>query len=361
MRILIVSNNLAIGGKERQIVELINAVSNLNNITIGLILRENLIEFDLKGIDKQNLYLPSARLSFKAFVKFQAKAINLFKPDILHTWEAGTALSSSLLKVFLYRKVGIVDGTIRFAKKFPFWYKYFWILRFNHLVANRVIANSFEGLKAFNYNLSKKKQVIYNGLNMDRIIGNKKSIAFNGLVLGMVANFTGPKDYFGLIECCNKIIRNTKIQLKVYCIGGGPEIETVKSTVDDEFTNNFIFTGLVENPEKYTANFDIGILLSKKGHSEGMSNAIMEYMALGLPVICTDTGGNSELVKEGINGYLVSHAEYDKVYERIVQLAGNEQLRIKMGESSKKLATSMFDPDKMCRKYMNLYTSIIKS
>ena len=63
-----------------------------------------------------------------------------------------------------------------------------------------------------------------------------------------------------------------------------------------------IFTGGVERPSRYIRRFDVAVLCSE---SEGFSNAIIEYMADARPVVCTDTGGNPELVRDGVNGYLV--------------------------------------------------------
>ena len=59
--------------------------------------------------------------------------------------------------------------------------------------------------------------------------------------------------------------------------------------------------GKMEDPLPLIRHCDIGVLTSE---SEGLSNSIMEYMACGLPVVCTDVGGNPELVRHGENGYL---------------------------------------------------------
>ena len=51
---------------------------------------------------------------------------------------------------------------------------------------------------------------------------------------------------------------------------------------------------------------NIGVLLTDQtNHAEGISNSIMEYMACGLPVVCSDSGGNREIVVEGQTGLVV--------------------------------------------------------
>jgi len=62
--------------------------------------------------------------------------------------------------------------------------------------------------------------------------------------------------------------------------------------------------GFVEDTPSLLAKSHIGLLLSNA--YEGLSNSIMEYMAAGIPVIATNTGGNSELITHGKNGFLIN-------------------------------------------------------
>lgn len=97
---------------------------------------------------------------------------------------------------------------------------------------------------------------------------------------------------------------------------------------------------------------DIGVLSS---HSESLSNAIIEYMAAGLPVVCTDVGGNRELVKDGLNGIVVPPGDPERLTNAILKLVNNPDLRIKMGRESLKRAELLFDFGRTMKNYEALY------
>jgi glycosyltransferase involved in cell wall biosynthesis len=97
---------------------------------------------------------------------------------------------------------------------------------------------------------------------------------------------------------------------------------------------------------------DIGVLSS---NSESLSNTIIEYMAAGLPVICTDVGGNRELVQDGLNGFLVPSGDPGKLADAIVKLVNNHDLRVKMGRESIRLAELLFDVARTMKDYEALY------
>jgi len=101
---------------------------------------------------------------------------------------------------------------------------------------------------------------------------------------------------------------------------------------------------------------DIGVLSS---NSESLSNAIIEYMAAGLPVVCTDVGGNSELVQDGLNGFLVPSGDPKGLAEAIVKLVNNLDLRLKMGRESRQRAEMLFDVTRTMKAYEALYLKMV--
>ena len=68
--------------------------------------------------------------------------------------------------------------------------------------------------------------------------------------------------------------------------------------------------------------FDIGVLAT---HGEGISNSIMEYMALGKPVVASEGGGTCELVQDGITGFLVPRRDPQALAARISQLLDDQE------------------------------------
>ena len=77
--------------------------------------------------------------------------------------------------------------------------------------------------------------------------------------------------------------------------------------------------------------------------SEGLSTATLEAMAVGLPVVVTDVGGMREAVTDGVDGFVVPPRDPDTIAAALVELAGDAELRRRMGEQGRRRAVDDFD------------------
>jgi glycosyltransferase involved in cell wall biosynthesis len=93
-------------------------------------------------------------------------------------------------------------------------------------------------------------------------------------------------------------------------------------------------------------------------HAEGISNAIMEAMAARLPVVATAVGGSPELVREGVNGYLVPPGAPAALSRRILDLLASPQARRRMGERGRRIVATEFGVDQMRASYDALYEEL---
>ena len=89
----------------------------------------------------------------------------------------------------------------------------------------------------------------------------------------------------------------------------------------------FEFCGKVLDTNHYLKKSDIGILCSNE---EGLSNALIEYISYKLPVLATDVGGNSEIVKNNFNGFLVEKNNPELFAKKLEELINNKKLREKI-------------------------------
>jgi glycosyltransferase involved in cell wall biosynthesis len=90
--------------------------------------------------------------------------------------------------------------------------------------------------------------------------------------------------------------------------------------------------------------------------SEGFSNAILEYMAAGLPVIATAVGGNAEAVVDGETGLIVPPGDPAAFAAAVCRLLGNEQERAQMAERSGERCRAVFDIGKSILTLAEYYT-----
>jgi glycosyltransferase involved in cell wall biosynthesis len=224
-----------------------------------------------------------------------------------------------------------------------------------------ILSNSQAGLDAYKIKTSKARY-IHNGVSMKRFNQNfdiKKEREALGIktkyIVVMVASFSDYKDYNLFINIA-KDIRQIRDDITFIGIGDGCELKHIEQRVKDENINNVLLTGNLMNVESIVAASDIGLLCT---FSEGISNSIIEYMALCKPVIVTDLiGGSKEIVVEGETGYIIER-DSEKIISLINTLLNNEELRITMGLKGKERIVTEFSIEKMGKEFEKVYNEVL--
>lgn len=137
--------------------------------------------------------------------------------------------------------------------------------------------------------------------------------------------------------------------------GSGPQEEDLKRQARESgMADRVVFLGAVppENMDALYRAADVFVLPSLE---EGMSNALLEAIAYGLPVIVTDTGGTSELVGE--NGRIVARGDSAAIARALMDLGDDPGLRSRMGAASRE-AASRFSWRSAADQYAALYRSL---
>ncbi len=94
--------------------------------------------------------------------------------------------------------------------------------------------------------------------------------------------------------------------------------------------------------------------------NEGFSNAILEAMASGKPVIATNSGGTPEAVRDGLTGILVPPCDSQALAKAMEQLISHKELAAKMGEEGRRRVESQFLASEMIEKIESLYAALLK-
>jgi glycosyltransferase involved in cell wall biosynthesis len=235
-----------------------------------------------------------------------------------------------------------------------------WVTRF---VANseyaRIHANKIERIQP------ERIEVIYNFVNLemfkkedDREVNELKESLTTGNgrpMVTMVANLRPVKAVDVFLKSARMVLDSVP-DINFFVAGEGEErrrLETICRQL--KLDNSFRLIGAVSDVIPLLKASDIGVLSS---YSESLSNAIIEYMAAGLPVVCTDVGGNGELVQDGLNGFLVPAGDPKKLADAIVKLVNNPELRLKMGRESRSRVQLLFDFEKAVKDYEALYLKL---
>jgi glycosyltransferase involved in cell wall biosynthesis len=349
---------LIAGGRERRLVELIKGLKK-KDIDIKLILLENQIHykeiFDL-NIEIVTLNRVSKHHKVEYFFKIY-KHIKSFKPDIVHVWSNLSAFY--LLPSKFFGKFKLINSQIVNAPEIN---KISFITKLNFYFSDLILSNSIAGLKSYGVNPA-KSDFIHNGFDPSRLkIRVRSSLMKTNLhiktkfVVGMAARFSNHKDYESYLTVANRII-SVRSDVTFICFGAGD----FKSFKNKFSHSRLLFLGKIYDVESVMNICDIGVLLSNYYHAgEGISNALLEFMALGTPVIATDNGGNKELVNHGYNGYVLDKFNNNDLTEKyILTLLDNLELRYKLGLNAKATISKKFNLNDMVSKFYKNYKNLI--
>jgi glycosyltransferase involved in cell wall biosynthesis len=176
----------------------------------------------------------------------------------------------------------------------------------------------------------------------------------------MVGAFESRKDYPSFIAIANQILSERK-DVVFMALGGGSMLEECKGLVNPQYKDRMIFTGNIPDVESVIQLFTIGVLISNTlVHGEGISNAIMEYMAAGKPVLANDNGGNKEIILHEKTGYILDSTNSKSWGAKINYLLDQPEIAEKMGCAGRNRIASTFEMGKMTSRFVELYGSLMR-
>jgi len=172
-------------------------------------------------------------------------------------------------------------------------------------------------------------------------------------VLITVAELIPRKNHIQVLKALSKL---NKTNFHYLVVGNGESEQQLKKAVNELMLQDKVsFLGFRRDVPELMASSDIFILASRH---EGLTRAIMEAMAVGLPIIATDVRGNRDLVKSGENGYLVPLDDVEQTAIAIERLINSENLRRSMGEKSKELV-KQYDLQCILKEMEKIYDNIL--
>jgi glycosyltransferase involved in cell wall biosynthesis len=356
-RVLLVVDWMGAGGMERQIVELLKGLRRDGAFQVALAVLDSGGVLESEAGALAEVLLPVRRRSrFDLLTPLVGltQHIRLARPGLVHTF----GWMSGLVGLLAGRaaRVGVINGGIRSA--LPRLGKREQIIRVCAGASDAIVANSHAGLRAFGMVGHRRARVIHNGIDMTRFAHLNPQISGDP-VLGMVANFSQYKDHATAIRAL-PLIRGTVPGARLVLVGrdAGTLDEARRTVAEYGLEQAVTIHTSITRPEPLVAAWQVGVLTSPQG--EGISNALLEYMALGKPVVATDCGGNPEVVRHGETGYLVPDGSPEALADRVVTLLKDKQLAHTMGAAGRKHVAKAFSFDRMVAEYQTLYDELLR-
>lgn len=292
------------------------------------------------------------------------KDVKKIKPDVIHSYFFWSIIFARVLKL-----LGIVSHIIE--NREDEWFNLnafsFFLLKITNKIPDKIIcvSNAVRNIVLDKEKLDPKKVcVILNGIDLNRKkiadlnIQAQFSIPQGCFIIGMVACFERSiKGLSYLLNAVPRIIEEIP-NIRVLIVGSGDikkyQAEAKKLNVDEYV----IFTGYQNEMQNFYHIMDVSVLSSL---TEGLSITLLESLKYGIPVVATNVGGNSEIIKQNVNGYLVPPKDPIALAEKIVFLLKNSEVRQQMAMKGHAILKEKFDIDNTVKNYQNIYQEVLSS
>ena len=175
-------------------------------------------------------------------------------------------------------------------------------------------------------------------------------------VVGWVGRMTGVKDTGAVLE----IVRATRergIDAVLCMVGDGPDREPLEQLAQDlGIASSTYFVGYQSDVAGYYHLFDAFVLPSV---NEGTPVSVIESLASGTPVVANRVGGVPDVVRDGVDGFLVEPGDTAAAADRLALLAGDAQLRARLGESGRASMFERYSVSRLVDDVDRLYRSLL--
>ncbi len=362
-------DSLNVGGTETQAVELARRISMAGyDVTLGCLLAQGPLSQRLHGTAVQVVeFHPKGGIDSPAGL-YQLLRLSWFlrrgKFDVVHTHD----LWSNLLGVPAARLAGVkaIVSSRRDLAHFD-WYqgkRRTWLRRIQNL-SDIVLANATpirDALIAEDGFAPEKLRVIHNGIDIERFhTGRDRDHLFPGVgdghLVALVGNMhTDVKGHPWLIASAPAVIRQFPSTRFVLAGDGERRPDFERQVAKLGLERNFLFLGRRADIPEILACCDSAVLPSR---AEGLPNAVLEYMAAGLPVIVSRVGGNVELVEDGVTGLLVPPEDSAALSAALLKFLVDPDLAQRLAKNAQELVIRNFSFDRLVRDVDALYNELL--
>lgn len=377
MRIIHIIPSLSIGGAEKLCIDICNTLFDQGHDVL-LVRLSSIQEFD-----ERNFRFSTVVIQEKTTLRFMRGMVNVpdewktllevFVPDVIHShlFEAEVFSKSILRPNTAYfthchdnmrqfkRRVNIFRllNKEEFARLYE---RYFLLNTYRLLRQNHFICISDNNTTYFQKNLSKHLSIVKlpNAINVkDFEKKHTKLDPKETLSLVSVGSLTPLKNHSYLVRVLYELNKN-RLRAKLDLVGGGRQSGDLQKMVHNLSLHETI--SLHGKQTNVSSFYQKNALYVHSAKSEGFGLTQIEAMATGLPVIALDAGGNRDIVKDGVNGYLLPQDTKPKEFaEKIITVWENEELLTSLQKGAIETA-ALYDIKPYCKKLVKLYEDALR-
>jgi len=372
LRVFFLVDSLQVGGTEMQAVELARRMNPAEyDVTLACLRKEGpllerlngsrvkVIEFYPRG----GMDSPSGIYQILRMAAFLRKG----KFDVIHAHD----LWSDLIGVIAGKLAGaqVIISSQRDLSHDP-WYRTRrsrWLRRMQRM-STVVVTNAKlirEGLVNQEGFRPEQVRVVYNGVDCERLgsAPNERARLFPGSegcrLVVLVGNMhSDVKGHRILIAAAPQVVAKFPETCFVLVGDGQRKGEFQQAARDAGVSSRFLFLGRRDDVPEILAACDLAILPSA---AEGMPNAVLEYLAAGLPTVASAVGGSLEVIEDSVTGLLTPPGDPQALADALVRLLRDRDLATRLARNGRELVQRKFSFERLLVEIENLYHELLQA
>ena len=186
----------------------------------------------------------------------------------------------------------------------------------------------------------------------------KYNLPGDHIIIGSVGRLEPVKNYELLVRAFEQVSK--KIQHASLClvlVGEGSQKQYLEGVAEElGIAKKVHFLGMQYQINEIVPLFDVFVLCSL---TEGTSISLLEEQSCSVPAVVTDVGGNSYIVQDGLNGFVVQSCDLGGLTEKLEELIKNQDLRQEMGKKARERVKAMFSINSMVKEYEKIYIRLL--
>lgn len=369
IHVMHVLGNLGVGGAETGVLRLIQGLSSDPDLRHSIMIagRDRSL-MDSMGIDVPTYSLGLEGRSYSAFLRmtklFRTRRVGIVHVNNLACWP-DAALASRLSGCRCIETFhGIEDPNLSFSLAKKMLYKAAKGLSARVTAVSEEAAELLTSITGVDQGTV---QLIPNGVDTDRFrpasspeakqrLRQQKGLPSHGILVGCVAALRPVKNHAGLLEALGRIMPGSRAAVFLALVGDGPLRRDLENLAREmALEDRVLFLGKRTDVADLLRCFDLFVLNSL---TEGLSYALLEAMASGLPVVATAVGAAVRLIDDGRQGFLVAPKDTEALAQALKKLLDDPLALQRMGKEARKTVESEYGINKMLERYRALYMEV---
>jgi glycosyltransferase involved in cell wall biosynthesis len=371
--VMILINQLGVGGAEQQILELVKGMDKQRFTPIVASLYPGgALEAEVKAVPGVEYICLNRRgkfdftTLFTVFRLLRRKHVDIVHPfltpstffGLVPAWLGRTPVKMATERCGERVKTEIGNDLYRLVEDF--------FTRFTDCVTpNSLAARDYLIRRGIS---PSRIKVVYNGVNIQRLnadpaevsrIRERLGVPAEGKVIGIMARLSAVKNHATFLRAA-RLISEAVPSTRFAIVGEGPlrhDLEALSAELG--LSSRVVFFGAQRDVGSYVSAFDVACLCSMD--VESCSNVTLEAMALGKPVVVTDIGGNKELVESGQNGLLIPIRSPEALTEAVLRYLRQPDFAREMGHQAAETVRTRFGLERFVQEYQDIYENSIRA